>query len=51
MYKEKHFGSDFMTFEQHQLNGWSTDIAQPITLLTDSLLMLFNQAGASNQVS
>ena len=38
MHKEKHIGSDFVTFEQQQLNGWfkyiahcfSANIFQPI---------------------
>ena len=30
MYKEKYITSNLVTFEQHQLDGWSTDIAQPI---------------------
>ena len=30
MYKEKHVASDVVTFDKHQLDGWSTDIAQTI---------------------
>jgi len=45
MYKEKHIGSDFVTFEQQQLNGWLS------TLLTAFLLTLFNQSDDSDRVS
>jgi len=30
MYKEMHIAYDLVTFEQHKLDGWSTDVAQPI---------------------
>ena len=30
MYKEKHIASYFVTFEEHQRDGSSTDIAQPL---------------------
>ena len=32
MFKEKHITSDFVTFEQHKLDGWSTDKGQPIKI-------------------
>ena len=50
-YKEKHVDSDYVTFEQHQLDGCSTDIIQPIALITACLLALFNQSEACDQVS
>ena len=30
MYQEKQIASDLVTFQQHQLDGWATDIAQPM---------------------
>jgi len=60
MYKEKYIASDLATFEQHQLDGWSTVIAKSIRnfihmsayeskqkqSLTACMLTLLNQSGA-----
>ena len=34
MYIEKHIAYDLVTFEQPQMDGWSTDITQPIRSIT-----------------
>ena len=51
MYNDKHTASAFLTFEQHQPDGWSTEIIQPSRSLSACLLTLLNQSAASDQVN
>ena len=44
MYNDKHTASAFLTFEQHQPDGWSTEIIQPSRSLSACLLTLLNQS-------